>query len=260
MRRVRPIGHDDRLSIVEHLDELRSRLLFSGLAFLVAWAFTGWQNHAVLEILNKPLPDELAEPITLSPPEAFYTTLTTAAYAGILLALPVILYQLYAFILPAFSSRERKVAFPLLLLIPFLFIAGVAFCYFVVLTPAMEFLLSFNSDEFQNEVRAKDYYSFVMLLLLAMGIGFQIPVGVLTACRLGVTSAAQLRRFRRYAIVGVFVLAALLPTIDPLTLILEAIPLYALYELSILLAGWFGKPADEASEEMAAEAPTEEDD
>lgn len=253
MRRRRPIGHDDRLSIVEHLDELRSRLLFSGLAFVVAWAVTGWQNHAVLEILNRPLPPELAEPITLSPPEAFYTTLTTAAYAGILLALPVILYQLYAFILPAFSSRERKVALPLLLLIPVLFVAGVVFCYFVVLGPAMEFLLSFNSDEFQNEVRAKDYYSFVILLLLAMGIGFQIPVGVLTACRLGVTSAAQLRSWRRYAIVAVFVLAALLPTIDPLTLVLEAVPLYALYELSILLAGAFGKPASEPPDQATAE-------
>jgi sec-independent protein translocase protein TatC len=255
MRRMRPIAHDDRLSIVDHLDELRSRLIVCAVAFLVAWALTGWQNHLVLKIVNKPLPDGI-EPITLGPAEAFYTTLTNAAYAALLLALPVILYQLYAFLLPAFSPSERRVATPLLLLVPVLFITGVVFCYFVVLTPALDFLLNFNADEFNTQVRARDYYSFVTLLLLAMGIGFQIPVGVLAACKLGITNAEKLRRSRRYAIVTVVVLASLLPTLDPITLMLESIPLYALFELSILMAAAWGRPiADpgELSDQPAAE-------
>jgi sec-independent protein translocase protein TatC len=255
MRRMRPIAHDDRLSVVDHLDELRSRLIVCAIAFIVAWALTAWQNHLVLKIVNKPLPDGI-EPITLGPAEAFYTTLTNAAYAALLLALPVILYQLYAFLLPAFSPSERRVATPLLLLVPVLFVTGVVFCYFVVLTPALDFLLNFNADEFNTQVRARDYYSFVTLLLLAMGIGFQIPVGVLAACKLGITNAEKLRRSRRYAIVTVVVLASLLPTLDPLTLILESVPLYALFELSILMAAAWGRPiADpgELSDQPAAE-------
>jgi sec-independent protein translocase protein TatC len=257
VRRIRPISHDDRLSVVDHLDELRSRLIIAALAFVVAWAFTAWQNHLILEIVNAPLPDgprgNQIEPITLGPAEAFYTTLTNSAYFALLIALPVILYQLYAFVLPAFSPQERRVATPLLLMVPVLFITGVVFCYFVVLTPALDFLLNFNADEFNTQVRARDYYSFVILLMVAMGLGFQIPVGVLAACKLGITSAEKLRRSRRYAIVAIFVLASLLPTLDPLTLVLEAIPLYALYELSIVLASRFGRPVHEVSDEPAAE-------
>jgi sec-independent protein translocase protein TatC len=250
-RRLRPIGHDDRLSIVEHLDELRTRIIICILAFGAAWALTAWQNHLVLRIVNHPLPRGL-EPITLGPAEAFYTTLTNAAYAALIIALPVILYQLYAFLLPAFSPSERRVALPLLLLVPVLFIAGVVFCYFVVLTPAMKFLLNFNADEFNTQVRARDYYSFVTMLMLAMGIGFQVPVGVLAACKLGITSPEKLRKGRRYAIVVIAVLASLLPTLDPITLILEMIPLILLYELSIWLATFLGRPAPEVSERIAS--------
>ena len=252
MRRIRPISHEDRLSVVDHLDELRSRLIICALAFCVAWALTAWQNHLVLEIINAPLPNDI-EPITLGPAEAFYSTLTNAAYVALLISLPVILYQIYAFLLPAFSPTEKRVALPLMLMIPVLFIAGVVFCYFIVLTPAMQFLLNFNADEFNTQVRARDYYSFVTLLMLAMGLGFQIPVGVLVACKLRITSPEQLRRGRRFAIVGIVVLASLLPTLDPLTLILESIPLYLLYEVSILMAAAWGRPLGELSEEPAAE-------
>jgi sec-independent protein translocase protein TatC len=252
VRRIRPISHEDRLSVVDHLDELRSRLIICALAFCVAWALTAWQNHLVLEIINAPLPNDI-EPITLGPAEAFYSTLTNAAYVALLISLPVILYQIYAFLLPAFSPTEKRVALPLMLMIPVLFIAGVVFCYFVVLTPAMKFLLSFNADEFNTQVRARDYYSFVTLLMLAMGLGFQIPVGVLVACKLRITNPEQLRRGRRFAVVGIVVLASLLPTLDPLTLILESIPLYLLYEVSILMAAAWGRPLGDLSEEPAPE-------
>ena len=255
MRRIRPISHEDRLSVVDHLDELRSRLIVCVVAFCVAWALTAWQNHLVLEIVNAPLPDDI-EPITLGPAEAFYTTLTNSAYAALLISLPVILYQLYAFLLPAFSPGERRVATPMMMLVPVLFITGVVFCYFVVLGPAMQFLLNFNADEFNTQVRARDYYSFVTLLMLAMGIAFQIPVGILVACKLRITTPQQLRRGRRYAALVIVVLAALLPTIDPLSLILESIPMYLLYELSILLASAWGQPLGDATPDDLGAEPT----
>src|SRR5712691_5387703 len=141
LRPQRPIAHDERLTIVDHLSELRSRLVVSMLAFGVALALCFWQNHLILGIINAPLPGH-RKPITFGVTEAFTTTFTNAAYAAILISLPVILYQLYAFVLPAFSPDERRVATPLLVLIPVLFIAGVVFCYFVVLPGAIHFLLN----------------------------------------------------------------------------------------------------------------------
>jgi sec-independent protein translocase protein TatC len=252
VRRVRPISHEDRLSIVDHLDELRSRLIICALAFVVAWGLTAWQNHRVLDIMNAPLPGKL-EPITLGPAEAFYTTLTNSAYVALLIALPVILYQLYAFLLPAFSPAEKRVALPMMMLIPVLFITGVVFCYFLVLGPAMHFLLNFNADQFNTQVRARDYYGFITMLMLAMGLAFQVPVGVVVACKLRITTPEKLRRGRRYAIVVIVVLAALLPTIDPLSLILVWVPMYALYELSILLASAWGEPLGEVPDQTAPE-------
>jgi sec-independent protein translocase protein TatC len=251
VRRIRPISHEDRLTVIDHLDELRSRVVVSLLAFGAAFALTSWQNHLVLEIVNKPLPGDV-QPITLGPAEPFYTTITNSAYAAVLIALPVILYQLYAFVLPAFSPTERRVALPMLLLIPFLFVGGVVFSYFVVLPPALEFLLDFNADEFDTELRARDYYSFVTLVMIAMGLGFQVPVGILAVCRLGITTPEKLRKNRRYAILVIAVLAALLPTIDPVTLLLEMVPLIILYELSIWLAQAFGRPAPEVAERIAS--------
>jgi sec-independent protein translocase protein TatC len=252
VRRIRPVSHDDKLSVVDHLDELRSRLIISLLAFVVAWALTTWQNHLVLEIMNAPLPDG-KQPITLGPTEAFTTTLMNAAYFALIISAPVILYEIYAFVLPAFSPTERRVATPLLVMVPVLFITGVVFCYFVILTPALHFLLNFNSSEFNTQIRAKDYYSFVSMLMLVMGLGFQIPIGILAACKLGVTNAEQLRRNRRYAIVVIVVLAALLPTLDPISLMLESLPFYLLYELSIVLAARWGRPAYDVSDEPATE-------
>jgi sec-independent protein translocase protein TatC len=250
VRPIRPISHEDRLSVVDHLDELRSRLIICVVAFCVAWAFTGWQNHLVLEIMNAPLP-EGKEPITLGPSEAFTSTLMNAAYFALIISAPVILYELYAFVLPAFSPSERRIATPLLIMVPLLFISGVVFCYFVVLTPALHFLLNFNADEFNTQVRAKDYYSFVSLIMITMGLGFQIPVGVLAACKVGITNAEKLRRSRRYAIVVIVVLASLLPTLDPVTLLLESLPFYLLYELSILLASRWGRPVYDFDEPAA---------
>jgi sec-independent protein translocase protein TatC len=250
VRRLRPISHEERLTVVDHLDELRARIIVALLALGAAFALTTWQNHLVLEVVNRPLPAGV-EPLTFGVTEPFLTTITNSLYAALLLALPVILYQAYAFILPAFSPTERRVALPLLLLVPVLFVAGVAFCYFVVLPPAIKFLLNFNASEFNTQVRARDYYSFVTLTLIALGLAFQVPVAILALVRLEVVSVKALRRNRRYAVLVIAILAALLPTIDPVTLLLEMMPLILLYELSILVAQAFGRPSSELSEPVA---------
>jgi sec-independent protein translocase protein TatC len=252
--RIKPVSHDEQLTIVDHLDELRSRLIYSMFAFGIAFAVCGWQNHRILEIVNKPLPDKYDQPLTFGVTEPFTTTFTNAAYAALLLALPFILYQVYAFVLPAFSPTEKRVAKPLMMMVPVLFIAGVVFCYFVVLPPATDFLLSFNASEFNTQVRARDYYSFSTLTMLAMGLGFQVPVGILALVRLNIVTVEQLRRNRRYAILVIAVLAALLPTIDPVTMLLEMVPLLLLYELSIILASSFARPVADAPEVAAVES------
>src|SRR3954449_11696820 len=252
MAKFRPGGHEDRLSVVEHLDELRSRIIISISAFAVALALCFWQNHLILRIVNHPLKHYHHKPTTFAVAEPFTTTLTVSAYFAILLVLPVVLYQLYAFVLPAFSPNERRVALPLLLMVPFLFIAGAAFAYFVVIPAALKFLLHFNTDQFQVQIRARDYYSFITLTLLSVGLVFQVPVLILALTRLGVTTPQKLRKNRRYAILVCAVVAAALPGVDPVSMLLEMVPLVALYELSILLATAFGRPSGEASDQVAA--------
>lgn len=254
MPRFRPIDHEERLALVDHLGELRTRLMISVAAFGVAFAFCGWQNELILEIVNEPLPDNIKEPITFGITEQFTTTFTNSAYAAILIALPVILYQVYSFILPAFSPKERKVATPLLMMVPVLFVAGVVFCYFIVLPGAIQFLLDFNSDQFNTQVRARDYYSFTTLTMLAMGLGFQVPIAILAAVKVGVTTPKKLRKNRRYAYLVIVVVAAFLPTIDPVTLLLETIPLILLFEGSILLASALIKPETPSTELAGAES------
>jgi sec-independent protein translocase protein TatC len=248
--KLAPIGHEDRLSLVEHLDELRTRLIISLSVFAVAGGLCFWQNHLILRIANKPLSGR--EPVTLGVAEPFTTTLTLVAYAAILISLPVVLYQLYAFIMPAFTPRERGVALPLLLMIPFLFMGGVVFGYYVVMPAALKFLLNFNADEFHTQIRAREYYSFFALTLISIGILFQIPVGVLALTRLGITTPAKLRKNRRYAIVVIAVVAMLLPGTDPVSMMLEMVPLVLLFELSILLAAAWGRPSPETSDRLAS--------
>jgi sec-independent protein translocase protein TatC len=249
-RRIRPVGHEDRLSLVDHLDELRTRIILSLITFGVAVGLCFWQNHLILRIVNDPLNGR--KPITLGVAEPFTTTFTLSAYAAILISLPVLLYQLYAFIIPAFTPNERRVAMPLLLMVPFLFIAGVVFGYYVVLPAALKFLLHFNTDQFQVQIRARDYYSFVTMTLVACGLLFQIPVGILGLNRLGIVTPRQLRKNRRYAILVIAVLAMLLPGVDPVSMLIEMVPMIVLYELSILLAVAFGRPSEEVSDQIVS--------
>jgi sec-independent protein translocase protein TatC len=242
--RLKAVRHEDRLTLVEHLDELRTRLIVSIAVFGVALTLCFWQNHLLLDIASAPLPPEHEKLLTFGVAEPFTTTVTVSVYGALLLSMPIILYQLYAFVLPAFSDRERHVITPLLMLIPMLFLAGVVFAYFVVMPAATKFLLHFNDDQFNIQVRARDYYSFFSTTLLALGIIFQVPVGILAVTRLGIVTPQQLSRNRRYAYLIISIVAAALPGVDPVTMLIEMVPLVLLYELSIVLARLFGRAAE----------------
>lgn len=309
---LRPVGHEDRLTLVGHLEELRTRLMICVAALLVTCGVCYWQNDRVLEILNRPLETKqqadsskrtgdpleqqarfarlqerylrdqaafleslsaagldltprqvrlraraieslraasaavprssVGNPITLGVTEPFTQTIAVTFYAGLLLALPLLLYQLYAFLIPAFTPSERRVAVPLMGLVPVLFLGGVAFGYFVVLERAIAFLQNFNDENFDILVQARDYYKFCILFLGAIGMLFQIPVAILAITRTGIVTPRQLRKNRGYAILAIAVIAAVAtPTPDPITMTLSMAPLIVLFELSILLALWLDR-------------------
>ena len=322
-----PIKPDETLTLVDHLDELRSRLIACVVVFVAVFAVCLWQSQAILDFVNAPMErsqraaeiasedplalqaaqsertaaamsetaaalheigDSLAaisadgdadkataekvdatresvtkaaasleaaaeavpeydgrKPITLGVAEPFMTSLTVAGYAALLLSLPFLLYQLYAFILPAFTPSERRVALPLMIAIPGLFVVGAVFTYLVVLPGAVGFLQSFNAGSFDVLLQAKTYYKFAVLMMLGIGLLFQIPVVVLVITRLGIVTPAQLRRNRGYVILGVVVLAALgNGSPDPFTMVMVALPLIALFELSVAFAAWLDRSKD----------------
>src|SRR2546423_6492429 len=321
----RPVSHEDRLSLIEHLDELRSRLIVSALALVVAFGICFAFNGQLLDIVNHPLEHATQKnvnegrgplgqikkvedgvkgvagnldatlaalsrdpglsrrtraalarqrpalhtqvknlpqitgnrPVTLGIGEPFTNTMIVSLYFAILLAMPFLLWQAYAFILPAFSPTERQLALPLLMMIPFLFIAGVAFGYFFVLPAAVRFLQNFNADNFNILIQGRDYYRFAALTLLAMGIVFQVPVGILAVTRTGLVSLRTLRKNRRYAFVICFVVATPLPGTDPVSMIVESLMLYVLYEVGILLSALLVRPREPAPapDDLTASSP-----
>jgi sec-independent protein translocase protein TatC len=303
--KLRPIGQEERLSIIDHLDELRTRLIISAAVFVVALCVCFWQNHALITVLNRALPasaktglgnqsrvnndigntfkslardastlstylrdskgvapgavtitDKMArdlrragkqipkdvsaqeKPIAIGVGEAFTTTVAVAAYFALMVTLPLLLYQLYAFVIPALSRNERKVAIPTMIAAPVLFLAGAVFTYFAVLPPAVHFLQGYNSSEYQNLVQAKSYYTFEIMLLMGIGLAFQVPLLALGLQKVGIISANTLTLNWRYATVLIAVIVAALPGVDPVTMTMETLPLAALYVLSIVLLKW----------------------
>lgn len=254
MGKIRPINPDEELSLVEHLDELRTRLIVVLASFIVVGGICFWQNNTILEIVNRPLPDDMT-PATFGVSEAFMSTLTVSMYAALIILMPLIVYQVYAFVIPAFTDAEKRVALPVMLIAPLLFVAGVLFGYFVVLPPAVNFLLGFNEDEFNMLVRARDYYSFFALTVLSMGVLFELPLAVVAATKLGVITPRQLRKNRRYALLAIAVVAMLLPGTDPVTMLIEMVPLLLLFELSIWISVWLGNPNTSAILEKSETTP-----
>lgn len=254
MPRLRAAKFDEQLTLVEHLDELRNRILVSLAVLAVACGLCFWQNHLLLDIANEPLPGDRV-PITFGVTEPFMTTLKVSIYGGILIALPLLLYQAYAFVLPALRPTEKRVVLPFLMLVPLLFIGGVVFSYFIVVPAATEFLLNFNQNEFNIQVRASEYYGFFILTLIVMGLVFQVPMGILAITRLGIVTPRQLARNRRYAYLILAVVAMLLPGTDPVTMLIELAPLLALFEMSLILARLFGTPAEPEATPPEPEPP-----
>jgi sec-independent protein translocase protein TatC len=254
-RRVKAVSHEDRLSLVEHLDELRSRIIVCAIVFGVALALCFWQNNLLLEIAGGPLPEGHEKLITFGVTEPFTTTVTVSAYGAIILSMPIVLWQLYAYVLPAFSPSEKRAVLPILLLFPALFLAGIAFAYFAVMPAAVKFLLSFNETQFNIQVRARDYYSFFSMTMLAGALVFQMPLVILAVTRLGIVKVEQLTKNRRYAYLVIAVLAAALPGVDPVSMIIEMVPLLVLFELSILIAKVLGRTGE--SGRVAEPSPQE---
>ncbi|MGO9754818.1 MAG: twin-arginine translocase subunit TatC [Solirubrobacteraceae bacterium] len=305
LRAVRAIGHDQQLSVVGHLDELRTRLIVSLIAIAIAFGLCFWQNNALLTLINRPLSIQTQQqvkdghgplgatytvqerardiavqldtvvavlrtpslhlphagqallahagiqlaqdikrlstapggdkPITLGIGEPFTTTVTVSLIFALILALPVVLLEAYGFMIPALEPDQRRLLRPLITAIPLLFIVGVVFGYYVVLPAAVHFFQNFNSGQFNVLVQAAPYYKFAATTLLAMGIVFQVPVGVLAVTRAGLITPQRLRKSRRWAIVACGAVAALIPG-DAVTLLLETVPLYLLFEVSVLIA------------------------
>ena len=237
MRRWLPrrLSHGEEATLVEHLDELRSRLIVALLAlvpaFLVAFAF----HEQLIEWLMEPLPDD-QRLVTLGVTEPFTTSVKVSLLAGIALALPVLLWQVWSFLAPAVDAHHQRVVLGFVALATGLFACGVVFMYYVVLPRALDFLTTFDDDIYDNQVRASYYLTFVSWTLLAGGLAFLMPIFVLGLVRLRVLTSSQLRSNRSTAFVVLLVFAILLPTVDPVSLAFEVIPLVLLFELSIWLS------------------------
>jgi sec-independent protein translocase protein TatC len=232
VRLPRRLEHGDRVTLVEHLDELRSRLIIALVAiaagFLVAFVF----QDTILEWLEAPLPGD-RRLITFGVTEPFFTSIKVSFYAGFALALPVVLWQTWSFLAPAFQEHSQRIVAVFVGIATALFAAGLAFAYWIVLPRALDFLTNYNEEFFEIEIRASYYFSFVTLGLLGFALVFQLPIFVLALVRLGVLSSATLRRNRRIGYVSVLFVAILLPTVDPVSLAFEVVPLLLLFELSI---------------------------
>jgi sec-independent protein translocase protein TatC len=232
MQLPRRLAHGDRVTLVEHHDELRTRLIIAliavGVGFAVAFAF----QDEILRALKEPLPEGKTL-TTFGVTEPFFTSVKVSFYAGLALALPVLLWQIWSFLAPAFEEHAQRIVAGFVFIATALFVGGVAFAYFVVFPKALAFLTTYNEELLEIEIRASYYYSFVTLGLLGIGLVFELPVFVLALVRLGVVTSAWLRRNRRIGYVIVVVVAILLPTVDPVSLAFETVPLLLLFEASI---------------------------
>jgi len=249
--RPRRVGPEDQLTLVEHLEELRTRLIIVLSALAIAMTGCYIENVRIYHFLQRPL-DGHVKLVTLAPTEAFFNAIMISVYGGLLITLPVISYQIYAFIIPAFAHETQRSIRPLLLMVPVLFLTGVAFGWYIVVPPAIHFLTNFNSEVINYIPRASDYIRFVMLTLLAMGLVFQLPVVMMMLGRVGIVTSSFMRRRWRESIVVLAALTALLPGTDPVTMMAEFIPVLVLYGLSYFLV----RAVEPKRQSEAAPAPS----
>ena len=235
-RLPRRLRHGEEATLVEHLDELRNRALISLLAVVPAFVVGFVFHEQLMEWLRAPLPDDREQLVTLGVTEPFFTSIRVSLYAALALALPVVLWQIWSFLAPAFEERVQRVVAAFVALASVLFFGGLAFAYWVVLPPALRFLTTYDEELYASELRASYYYSFATATLIAVALLFLLPIFVLALVRLGVVTTEKLRRNRRTGYVAMAVLAVALPGIDPVTTAFEMVPLIVLYEASIWLS------------------------
>lgn len=226
---------DKELSLLGHLVELRSRLKVAAIAVAIASAvcFT-FAEHIVRFLL---VPSGLEKCIALSPTENFATFMRVSLFAGVALAMPVLLYQIYRYIDPALRPNERRFALAIGPFVLLLFVGGMLFCYYLLLPQALSFLVNFGSAVIENQLRCAEYLSFVTTFILGMGLVFEMPAIIFILVRLRILKRAWLAKQRRYVFLLTFVVGALItPTPDPFNQTLVAIPMYLLFELGLLLS------------------------
>jgi sec-independent protein translocase protein TatC len=248
----RRLDHGEEATLVEHLDELRSRLIIALVAivpiFLVTFAF----HEQIMEWLTGPLPED-KRLVTLGVTEPFTTSVKVSLIAALAIALPVILWQAWAFLAPAVQPHFERVVLTLVAVASLLFVCGVAFMYVVVLPRALDFLTSYDDELYDIQIRASYYYTFAAMTLLAGGLAFLMPIFVLGLVRLRVLTSDRLRQNRRIAFVALLCFAILLPTVDPVSLAFEVVPLLLLFELSIWLSVFMERRWDRGWDEEFAE-------
>ncbi len=237
-RLPRRLRHGESVTLVEHLDELRSRLLVSLLALAGGVAITYPFHERIIGWLIEPLPSD-RELVTFGVTEPFFTSFKVSLAAAFLLALPVILWQIWSFLAPAFEENAQRIVAVFVGVATLLLAAGLSFGYWVVLPKALAFLTNYDAELYDIQIRASYYLSFVTLGLLAFALVFQLPIFILALVRLGVLTSATLRRNRRISIALIVIVAALMPTVDPISLVFEAVPLLVLFEASIWAAVFF---------------------
>jgi sec-independent protein translocase protein TatC len=236
----RRLAHGEEATLVEHLDELRTRLLFAliavGLGFAVAFAF----HVHIIEWLTEPLPAG-KELVTFGVTEPFFTAVKVSLFTGLAFALPVVLYQLWSFLAPAVAENAQRVVSVFVAIASVLLVIGVLFGYYVLLPRALEFLTNFDDNLYQVQIRASYYYSFVSAVLIGMGLVFELPIFILALVRIGVVTSGQLRKNRKLGMFLAVVVAVLLPTVDPVSLAFEALPMILLLEISIWASAFMEK-------------------
>ena len=249
----RRLRHGEEATLVEHLGELRTRLVISLLAVAVAFGVVYVFHGQLLTWLNRPLPEHLRKPVTFGVAEPFLTSFMVSFWAALLISLPVVIWQVWAFLAPALKEGSQRIIAGFSAFAALLLAAGIVFGYFVALPAAVHFLTNYDSQHYNIQIRARDYYSFVITVLFAVGVVFELPIFVLGLARLGVLPAAKLRRNRRIGYVIVAAVAVALPGVDPVTTLMEMAPLLVLFEASIWLAVLFEKrwKARDAAREAA---------
>ena len=249
----RRLSHGEEATLVEHLEEFRSRLIVALFAIIPIFIVTFVFHERIMEWLTGPLPND-KKLVTLGVTEPFTTSVKVSFIAAIAIALPILLWQAWAFLAPAVEPHFERVILVFVLLAMTLFVCGVLFMYYIVLPRALDFLTSYDDNIYDIQIRASYYYSFAAMTLLAGGLAFLMPIFVLALVRLRVLTSDRLRKNRRIAYVILLVFAILLPTVDPISLAFETIPLLVLYEMSVWLSVLMERRWDRGWDEDYAEA------